>query len=119
MKKGNPFKDLETIIGESPEKKVQDSQIEEASLELLESGGLKESILKDEKTGYEPNESVLEDSPEPIKGIPERKPVIQQQAIKREKPAKPAKPKKTPEQIRERNISVILLTGSYCFCSAG
>ncbi|AMM91784.1 hypothetical protein UP17_03670 [Peribacillus simplex] len=101
----------ETIIGESPEKKVQDSQIEEASLELLESGGLKESILKDEKTGYEPNESVLEDSPEPIKGIPERIPVIQQQAIKREKPAKPAKPKKTPEQIRERNISVILLTG--------
>ncbi|RRN66813.1 hypothetical protein EI200_24780 [Peribacillus simplex] len=101
----------ETIIGESPEKKVQDSQIEESSLELLESGGLKESILKDEKTGYEPNESVLEDSLEPIKGIPERIPVIQQQAIKREKPAKPAKPKKTPEQIRERNISVILLTG--------
>ncbi|MGG4263916.1 hypothetical protein [Peribacillus simplex] len=95
----------ETIISESPEKKAQDSLIEESS---LESGGLKKSIMKDEKTGYGPNESVLEDSLEPIKGIPERKPVNQQQAIKREKPAKP---KKTPEQIRERNISVILLTG--------
>ncbi|MED3908671.1 hypothetical protein P4597_05650 [Peribacillus simplex] len=101
----------ETIIGESAEMKVQDRLIEESSLKLRESGKSKESIMKNEKAGYDPIESVLEDSLEPVKEITDRKPVIEQQAIKREKPVKPTKPKKTPEQIRERNISVILLTG--------
>lgn len=91
--------------------KVHDSQIEESSLKLRESGKLKESIMKNEKAGYDPIESVLEDSPEPVKEITDKKPVIEQLAIRREKPVKSAKPKKTPEQIRERNISVILLTG--------
>ncbi|MGE6720158.1 hypothetical protein ACQKGD_22775 [Peribacillus frigoritolerans] len=104
----------ETIIGESADKRIQDSQIEESSFQLRESSGLNESIMKDEKAGYAPIESGFEESLEPVKEINDRKPVIQKQAIKREKPvkpAKPAKPKKTPEQIRERNISVILLTG--------
>lgn len=101
----------ETIIGESAEMKVQDSLIEESSLKLQESGKLKESIMKNEKAGYDPIESVLEDRLEPVKEITDRKPVIDQQAIKLEKPVKQAKLKKTPEQIRERNISVILLTG--------
>ncbi|CAH0135184.1 hypothetical protein [Peribacillus simplex] len=101
----------ETIIGESAEVRVQDSLIEESSFKLRESSGVNESITKDEKTSYETNESVFEESLEPFKDITDRKPVIQKQAIKREKPVKPAKPKKTPEQIRERNISVILLTG--------
>ncbi|MDO7486085.1 hypothetical protein Q5O89_09935 [Peribacillus frigoritolerans] len=78
---------------------------------LRESGKWKESIMKNEKAGYDPIESVLEDSLVPVKEITDRKPVILQQSIKREKPVKPVKPKKTPEQIRERNISVILLTG--------
>ncbi|MES1041963.1 hypothetical protein [Peribacillus simplex] len=104
----------ETKIGESADKRVQDSLIEESSFELQESGGLNESIMKDEKARYAPIESGIEESLEPIKEIIDRKLVIQQQAIKREKPVKPIKPekpKKTPEQIRERNISVILLTG--------
>ncbi|MBX9957451.1 hypothetical protein H7T43_21485 [Peribacillus simplex] len=101
----------ETIIGESADKRVQDSLNEESSFQLRESSGLNESIMKDEKAGYAPIESGFEESLEPVKEINDRKPVTQQQAIKREKPAKPAKPKKTPEQIRERNISVILLTG--------
>ncbi|MDF1997777.1 hypothetical protein [Peribacillus frigoritolerans] len=101
----------ETIIGESADKRVQDSLNEESSFQLRESSGLNESIMKDEKAGYAPNESGFEESLEPVKEINDRKPVTQQQSIKREKPAKPAKPKKTPEQIRERNISVILLTG--------
>lgn len=104
----------ETIIGESADKRIQDSLIEESSFQLRESSGLNESIMKDEKAGYAPIESGFEESLEPVKEINDRKPVIQKQAIKREKPvkpAKPAKPKKTPEQIRERNISVILLTG--------
>ncbi|MFJ8071556.1 hypothetical protein ACIQZD_21820 [Peribacillus sp. NPDC096447] len=101
----------DTIIGESIDKRVQDSLIEESSLQLQESSGLNESIMKDEKAGYAPIESRLEESLEPFKKITDRKLVIQQQAIKREKPVKPEKPKKTPEQIRERNISVILLTG--------
>ncbi|MFF2501217.1 hypothetical protein [Peribacillus sp. NPDC058075] len=101
----------ETIIGESADKRVQDSLIEESSFELQESGGLNESIMKDEKARYAPIESGIEESLEPIKEIIDRKLVIQQQAIKREKPVKAEKPKKTPEQIRERNISVILLTG--------
>ncbi|MBR8645224.1 hypothetical protein KEH51_16545 [[Brevibacterium] frigoritolerans] len=58
-----------------------------------------------------PTESGFEESLEPVKESNVRKPVIQKQAIKREKLVKLAKPKKTPEQIRERNISVILLTG--------
>ncbi|MFJ7310197.1 hypothetical protein [Peribacillus frigoritolerans] len=95
----------ETFIGESADKRVQDS------FQLRESNGLNESIMKDEKAGYAPIESGFAESLEPVKEINERKPVTQQQAIKREKPAKQAKPKKTPEQIRERNISVILLTG--------
>lgn len=101
----------ETIIGESTDKRVQDSLNEESSFQLRESSGLNESIMKDEKAGYAPIESGFEESLEPVKEINDRKPVTQQQAIKREKPAKPAKPKKTPEQVRERNISVILLTG--------
>ncbi|TFH59176.1 hypothetical protein [Peribacillus frigoritolerans] len=101
----------ETIIGESADKRVQDSLNEESSFQLRESSGLNESIMKDEKAGYAPIESGFEESLEPVKEINDRKPVIQKQAIKREKPVKPAKPKKTPEQIRERNISVILLTG--------
>ncbi|MEC0347527.1 hypothetical protein [Peribacillus frigoritolerans] len=101
----------ETIIGESADKRVQDSLNEESSFQLRESSGLNESIMKDEKAGYAPIESGFDESLEPVKEINDRKPVIQKQAIKREKPAKPAKPKKTPEQIRERNISVILLTG--------
>ncbi|WP_144527968.1 hypothetical protein [Peribacillus simplex] len=100
-----------TIIGESAEVRVQDSLIEESSLKLRESNGVKETITKDEETTYETNESAFEESLEPVKEITDRKPVIQKQAIKREKQVKPAKPKKTPEQIRERNISVILLTG--------
>ncbi|MEC0275154.1 hypothetical protein [Peribacillus frigoritolerans] len=101
----------ETIIGESADKRVQDSLNEESSFQLRESSGLNESIMKDEKAGYAPIESGFDESLEPVKEINDRKPVIQKQAIKREKPVKPAKPKKTPEQIRERNISVILLTG--------
>ncbi|MEB2630311.1 hypothetical protein SOP94_17800 [Peribacillus frigoritolerans] len=101
----------ETIIGESADKRIQDSLIEESSFQLRESSGLNESIMKDEKAGYAPIESGFEESLEPVKVINDRKPVIQKQAIKREKPVKPVKPKKTPEQIRERNISVILLTG--------
>ncbi|MFJ7470951.1 hypothetical protein ACIQWI_20640 [Peribacillus frigoritolerans] len=100
----------ETIIGESDDKRVQDSLIEESSFEIRESSGLNESIMKDKKAGYTPIESGFEESFGPVKEINDRKPVTQQQAI-REKPVKPAKPKKTPEQIRERNISVILLTG--------
>ncbi|TDL86729.1 hypothetical protein E2R55_21780 [Vibrio vulnificus] len=100
----------ETIIGESADKRVQDSLFKESSFELRESSGLNESIMKDEKAGYAPIESGFEESLEPVKEINDRKPVTQQQTI-REKPVKPAKPKKTPEQIRERNISVILLTG--------
>ncbi|MFJ7367492.1 hypothetical protein ACIQWQ_25840 [Peribacillus frigoritolerans] len=100
----------ETIIGESADKRVQDSLIEESSFEIRESSGLNESVMKDKKAGYTPIESGFEESLEPVKEINDRKPVTQQQAI-REKPVKPAKPKKTPEQIRERNISVILLTG--------
>lgn len=91
--------------------RVQDSLIEKSSLKLRESSGVNETITKDEKTSYETNESALEESLEPVKEITDRKPVIQKQAIKREKSVRPAKPKKTPEQIRERNISVILLTG--------
>ncbi|MBO0999502.1 hypothetical protein IOC57_17350 [Bacillus sp. SD075] len=109
--KTNSIQAHETIIGESAEMKVQDSLVEESPLKLLESGKLKETLMDHEKDGYDPIESVLEDSLEPVKEITDRKPVIEQQAIKREKPVKPAKPKKTPEQIRERNISVILLTG--------
>ncbi|WP_434167911.1 hypothetical protein [Peribacillus frigoritolerans] len=101
----------ETVIGESADKRIQDSLIEESSLQFQESSGLNESIMKDEKAGYAHIESGLEESLEPVKEITDRKPVIQKQAIKREKPVKPARPKKTPEQIRERNISVILLTG--------
>ncbi|WP_411739505.1 hypothetical protein [Peribacillus sp. S4] len=91
----------ETIIGENADKRIQDSLIEESSFQLRESSGLNEV----------PTESGFEESLEPVKESNVRKPVIQKQAIKREKPVKPAKPKKTPEQIRERNISVILLTG--------
>ncbi|MCK2004061.1 hypothetical protein MZM54_21985 [[Brevibacterium] frigoritolerans] len=101
----------ETIIGESADKRVQDSLNEESSFQLRESSGLNESKMKDEKAGYAPIESGFEESLVPVKEINDGKPVTQQQAIKREKPVKPAKPKKTPEQIRERNISVILLTG--------
>ncbi|CAH0248443.1 hypothetical protein SRABI96_03114 [Peribacillus sp. Bi96] len=103
------------IMGESFVKRDQDSLIEEeGSLELQESAGLNQSKMKDEKIGYDLKELVSEESPEPVMANgTERKKVIQQQqqVIKREQPVKPAKPKKTPEQIRERNISVVLLTG--------
>ncbi|MBT2613971.1 MULTISPECIES: hypothetical protein [unclassified Bacillus (in: firmicutes)] len=101
----------ELTIGESADKRVRDSLIEESSFQLRESSGLNEPIMKDKKAEFTSIESGYEESLEPAKEINDRKPVIQKQAIKREKPIKPAKPKKTPEQIRERNISVILLTG--------
>ncbi|MBT2718388.1 hypothetical protein [Bacillus sp. ISL-57] len=101
----------ELTIGESADKMVRDSLIEESSFQLRESSGLNEPIMKDKKAEYTSIESGFEESFGPVKEINDRKPVIQKQAIKREKPIKPAKPKKTPEQIRERNISVILLTG--------
>ncbi|MFF2459674.1 hypothetical protein [Peribacillus simplex] len=101
----------ETIIGESAEVRGQDSLIEKSSLKLRESSGVNETITKDEKSSYETNGSAFEESLEPVKEITDRKPGIQKQVIKREKQVKLAKPRKTPEQIRERNISVILLTG--------
>ncbi|MGE7767438.1 hypothetical protein [Peribacillus sp. NPDC096540] len=104
----------ETLLkSEAVEKKVQDNLVkDEDSFEVQEVLRLNESITKDKKISIDLKEQVMEERPEPaIASIPERKPVNQQQVIKRERPVQPIKPKKTPEQIREWNISVVLLTG--------
>ncbi|MGE7604450.1 hypothetical protein ACQKL5_18545 [Peribacillus sp. NPDC097675] len=46
-------------------------------------------------------------------------PMTKPQAIPKKKVVRPEKPKKTPEQLRERNISVVLLTGVILFLFGG
>ncbi|MED3688398.1 hypothetical protein P4534_06130 [Peribacillus butanolivorans] len=106
----------ETILkSEAAEKKVQDNLVkdEESHQEGVQGTPIfDESIMNDKKVSDVPNEPVIVERPElVIESIPERKPVNQQRVIKQEKPVQPIKPKRTPEQIRERNISVVLLTG--------
>ncbi|WP_057914531.1 hypothetical protein [Peribacillus muralis] len=95
----------EKILGENQIEKVQESLIEEkASWELQEASGAAEPIMNDRKHEEVPIGSAsvsLE-----LANTPELKP-----EIKLDKPPQPVKPKKTPEQIRERNISVVLFTG--------
>ncbi|PEJ38118.1 hypothetical protein CN689_00545 [Peribacillus butanolivorans] len=105
-----------TILkSEAAEKKVQDNlgKDEESHQEGVQGIPIfDESIMNDKKVSDVPNEPVIVERPElVIASIPERKPANQQRVIKQEKPVQPIKPKRTPEQIRERNISVVLLTG--------
>ncbi|MDQ7864351.1 hypothetical protein RCO48_34410, partial [Peribacillus frigoritolerans] len=72
----------ETIIGESADKRVQDSLIEKSSFQLRESSGLNESIMKDGRPGMRRLNPVFEESLEPVKEINDRKPVTQQKAIR-------------------------------------
>ncbi|MFE4353918.1 hypothetical protein [Peribacillus butanolivorans] len=106
----------ETILkSEAAEKKVQDNLVKDEESHQAGVQGIPifdESIMNDKKVSDVPNEPVIVERPElVIASIPERKPANQQRVIKQEKPVQPIKPKRTPEQIRERNISVVLLTG--------
>ncbi|MFE4428533.1 hypothetical protein ACFRH9_15755 [Peribacillus butanolivorans] len=106
----------ETILkSEAAEKKVQNNLVKDEESHQEGVQGIPifdESIMNDKKVSDVPNEPVIVERPElVIASIPERKPANQQRVIKQEKPVQPIKPKRTPEQIRERNISVVLLTG--------
>ncbi|MGE6379247.1 hypothetical protein [Peribacillus muralis] len=95
----------EKMLDAEPIEEVQGSLIEDKGRELHGAAGSAESILNERKQ----EEVQLSSAPEVSQkraNTPDMKP-----ENKLVESAQSVKPKKTPEQIRERNISVVLLTG--------